>query len=144
MPEHRIRLRGPWISSAEAGTPTDPSRISLPIAAWPDSIAPKIRLSRHFGRPRIDPTSQSLRIELRQTAGVTAAWLNGQRITIEDDGGFHALRGIGPLLERNELALEVDTAVAREATTPWGEVALVIVDEPSAGSRDIGLAPELA
>lgn len=135
MPEHLIRLRGPWELIDPQAPESQPSRLALPAERLPSTGGPLL-LRRRFGRPaRIDGRPPcSLRAEA--VPGLLRIRLNGVDLPRPDAGqggaagAFEA--AIGPLLRvRNLLELEVDPGPASRtgAGLPWGSIALAFDDE---------------
>ena len=63
MSKHLIRLRGGW-ESVDLDSPNSvPQRITLPVpAGW--NLARRLRLTRRFGCPRLDPSTESVWLQL--------------------------------------------------------------------------------
>jgi hypothetical protein len=129
--EHRIRLRGGWECHYRDGddesAPDVVRRVDLPLGS-PSEIPLRCRLTRQFGRPPVDPRSETVSLELRNVEGLKSAWLNGRPIGEAGAGGADVSIVLPePLLPRNGLVLEI----ARpgdpwEGPSSWGEIALVI------------------
>ncbi len=125
MPEHRIRLRGPWDCSA-AGEAGPGRRVDLPLADA-GALPTRSRLARKFGRPPYDPALDSLRLELADVPGLLGVRLNGVDCRPADPGGPRWSIPIDdPLPSRNELTLDVDLSGLGDLAAPWGSIALVI------------------
>ena len=126
MPEHRIRLRGGWdCQYREGDDPDGPEvvrRVDLPVA-WPGDFPRRLRLTRQFGRPPVDPASEWVELELRDVPGLISARLNGLAVAGSVADGAWSIRLGEALLPRNGLVLDVDRG---DEPGPWGEVALVI------------------
>lgn len=136
MPEHLIRLRGPW-DLLEDPSPADrrASRISLPTHFFPDADRPLI-LRRRFGRPALIDGQLPCRLRAEQIPGLIRMNLNGE--TLSEPADSPEAKGelleveVGPLLTiRNVLELTVDPrrAAAGLSEQPWGSIALVFDDE---------------
>ncbi len=127
MPEHRIRFRGGWEASTVAAR-SGPSWLTLPID-WPVASAGTARLIRKFGRPRSIATGDNLGLELARVPGLVGLMFNGVSLPLTGPGPDTFFVPIADgLLERNELWLEVDLALASARAFPegWGAIALVI------------------
>ena len=125
MPEHRIRLRGGWECHYRDGDDEDAPeahrRVDLPAASSAEFPA-RFRLTRQFGRPPVDPRSESVTLEMRNVDGLKAARLNGRPIapTQSEDRAW-SVDLAEPLLPRNGLVLEIDLAPEdRSAEGPLG------------------------
>jgi hypothetical protein len=127
--EHRIRLRGGWVCQSTSSATEPPNRITLPIRWDPDNPR-RLRLSRQFGRPQIDPERQSLLLELSEASGIHSLLLNGKALTAFDPAKSYYLIPLAEIDERNTLVLEVETgeshAGAAEDNPDWGEIAILI------------------
>ncbi len=135
MPEHRIRLREGWESSALDGHPGDVGRLSLPVV-WTRGTQGPIRLSRRFGRPPIDPAIESIRLELRGIPGLRSVHLNGVALGPPPAGVLDwTLPLTEPLGSRNTLTLEVVLEQASTVEIPegWGSIALMIAPKSGPG-----------
>ena len=128
MNDHRIRLRGGW-ECQSAGPGQEGDRITLPIR-WGTNQRGRVRLSRRFGRPPIDPTRQLLLLELDRARGIQSLLLNGKALTAISPQKSYYLIPLAEIEERNLLALEVETGEAandgNHAEQDWGHFALVI------------------
>jgi hypothetical protein len=126
--EHRIRLRGGWVCQSASAT-EPPDRITLPIRWGPDNPR-RLRLSRQFGRPQIDPERQSLLLELSEARGIHSLLLNGKAVTAIAPAKSYYLIPLAEIDERNTLVLEVETgesnAAGAEAGPDWGQIAILI------------------
>ena len=132
MPEHRIRLRGAW---DRIEGPTDPPRrLDLPVRWSPIDRVQPFTLRRAFGRPPVDPSRESVILELLDVPGLVAVRLNGA-LLVGSDGLTDSVRlEIGArLLARNVVELDVAAGPgwASVANRSWGAVALVISDRPA-------------
>lgn len=137
MPEHLIRLRGPWQLWDSVDRPEGPSRIVLPIDSLPSSSGP-IRLQRHFGRPARSAESVSCRLRCRDVPGLRSIRLNDELLAEPSPADLGPTASIevpipGSLLQRNILELVVDPGQARSfpSTSPWGSVCLVFNPDES-------------
>jgi hypothetical protein len=142
MPEHLIRLRGPWDLLDRPGPPDDrASRISLPTNSFPESDRPLI-LRRRFGRPALLDGQLACRLRAEHVPGLIRMTLNGE-VLFEPAGEPRDLAGsleldleVGPLLKiRNVLELTVDPRPdgAGPAEPAWGSFALVFDDDHRPG-----------
>ena len=136
MNDHRIRLRGGWECQRDGpGREAEGDRITLPVR-WGASHPGRLRLSRRFGRPPIDPTRQLLLLELDRARGMQSLSLNGKALTDVSPEKSYYLIPLAEIEERNELVLEVETGDAPDdAETDWGHFALVIrpIDRSAGG-----------
>lgn len=126
MPDHRIRLARAWTLHAP---PLPPRRVDLPTR-WDaaEALAP-FELIRSFNSPPIDPTCQSIDLELADLPGLQTLRLNGEELRPRWDAAAGAARvPLDSILQhRNTLRLIGDlTGVNREPL--WGTIALVISD----------------
>src|SRR5438132_951062 len=104
--EHRIQLRGGWECCA-AGLPQSVGRrVTLPIR-WSSDDLGRMRLTRRFGRPRLEPGQQELVLQIDQVAGIHSILLNGQPIAAVSPETTRYEIGLDPWLERNVLVLEL-------------------------------------
>ena len=131
MPDHRIRLRGAW-DRLEPSDPAATTRVDLPTV-WTvaDDTGP-VRLSRRFGRPRFDSTTEAVELELVDVPGLRAVRLNGRtlgegRLAADSPRRFPVGAA---LLARNVLELDVVLDGSTPLGTAWGTIALVIVRRP--------------
>lgn len=128
MNEHRIRLRGGW-ECQPAGSVEPPETIALPCR-WDAARPRRVRLSRRFGRPKIDPLRQCLLLELDQASGIHSLLLNGKAIAASSPSKSYYLIPLPDIEDRNVLVLEVETGQTRGDAfgkdLEWGNVALVI------------------
>ena len=131
MSVHLIRLRKGWESIDLDSLDPRPERITLPLpAGW--RSARRLRLTRRFGCPPLNPDIESLWLRLESVSGLASLRLNGRDLPVGPC--FHGTIDI-PLVElpaRNELALELSAAAGDPAgdSTAWGEIALLIRSEP--------------
>ncbi len=138
MPEHLIRLRGPW----EFRFPTDPGiepiRLPLPSDTLPvarDSMT----ILRQFGRPARGSASMACRLRCESMPGLLTVHLNGEPLIERSAENALSTDPIevpipSPLRLRNRLELTVlgNAASFASPERPWGSVALVFTeqDEP--------------
>ena len=97
--------------------------------AWPADIAPSFRLTRRFGRPRLDLANETVRLELIDMKGLATVSINGRAVEhfpFGIDAWTVPLTSL--LLARNALDLEIDLNGLSHAdlSMSWGSVALVI------------------
>ena len=132
MPEHLIRLRGPWELLDEAAVgPEAIRRIDLPIEILPGSDRP-LRLRRRFGRPVRFRPGLACWLRFEDVPGLVQVTLNGEPLATVPGDDVPSIDGsdvpIGSrLLPRNVLELTVAPGPPRqtEAGRPWGAIALV-------------------
>jgi hypothetical protein len=129
MSEHRIRLRGGWECREVGPTASKVERIELPLHLSAD-VAGRLRLTRRFGRPPLEPGRQRLILEMDQVAGTRSITLNGEPIAaVSPETAQYAIE-LTKLAERNVLVLEIDTpspgASPAGSGEHWGVIALVI------------------
>ncbi|MEW4567861.1 hypothetical protein AB1L88_08335 [Tautonia sp. JC769] len=134
MPDHLIRLRGPWELRFSADSPSDArhaTRIGLPADAIPEDPLP-ITLSRRFGRPIRVSRTQPCRLRCASVPGLLAIRLNGDPLFERPPEAALATDPIelaipGALRDRNLIEFTVLGLAARLASpnTPWGSVVLV-------------------
>jgi hypothetical protein len=130
MPEHFIRLRGAWDFIVMEGDAEVVRRVDLPTD-WPIGLDSPFRLQRRFGRPPMDLSTVSVRLEMLGVPGLVAARLNGRELAGPDLGGSDwSVPLIDPLPSRNVLVLEVDFGSLPEPPRSWGAIALVISPVP--------------
>jgi hypothetical protein len=136
MPEHPIRLRGPWDLLEDPG-PADrrASNITLPTRFFPEVDSPLI-LRRRFGRPARLDGQIACRLRAEHIPGLICMSLNGETLSelADDSEGKGELLEVevGPLLRiRNVLELMVDPRQAASGLSdqPWGSISLVFDDE---------------
>jgi len=131
MSEHLIRLRKGWESIDLDSLDPRPERITLPLpAGW--RSARRLRLTRRFGCPPLNPDIESLWLRLESVSGLASLQLNGRDIPLGPyPHGTLDIR-LEELRPRNELALELSAAAGDPAgdSTAWGEIALLIRSEP--------------
>jgi hypothetical protein len=126
MSEHFIRFRAAWDWTIREGDAEVVRRVDLPTD-WPIGLDSPFRLQRRFGRPPLDLSSVSVRLEMLGVPGLVAARLNGQELARPDLGGSDWLVPLtDPLPSRNLLILEVDFGSLPEPPKSWGAIALVI------------------
>jgi hypothetical protein len=127
--DHRIRLRGGWACQSASTAPDAPEWITLPID-WGPGNPRRLRLSRRFGRPPIDPARQSVLLELDHARGVQSLLLNGKTLAAISTAKSYYLIPLPEIEERNTLVLEVETARWSDAPADlgpgWGQIALLI------------------
>ncbi len=130
MPEHLIRLRGPWWIAAPDQPDAPGHRFPLPTEGpWP--AAPTHLLSRRFQAPQYDPDHESVGLRLADVPGLTAVRLNEQPLIIYTEelapGSARTLDLNGSLRPgSNLLELLVNQSGSAPAGSVWGQVALVI------------------
>ncbi len=134
MPEHRIRLRGPWDRILAADVAGRLARVDLPLGGVDARLGP-FRLIRKFGRPPFDPATETLRLDLAGVPGLVSATLNGSALPMADlDRGALSIPIPGSIPARNILALDVDPALAEGFGGAWGSIALVIGPIPGSST----------
>ena len=128
MSEHLIRLRGGW-ERLEPGERSPATRVTLPLLGFPEGPG-RVRLSRWFQAPRLEPGRETLWLRLDAVAGLIAVVLNDSEIA---HGPFPTSPVLVRLSEnlstRNRIVLEVESPQQRDpapADFRWGEVALVV------------------
>jgi hypothetical protein len=144
MPEHLIRLRGGWLwlEPQARGRLPDPSmsrRLTLPLS-WPQGNTGKgrVRLTRSFATPRIDPEREILLLRLEHVHGLVSAELNAREITRSAPGTTTIDIPLPyPLPCRNHLVLEVESPLPGVDVEKWGVVALVIVTRSEPWSEHV-------
>jgi hypothetical protein len=140
--EHRIRLRGGWECCATGTLRPIRERLSLPVR-WSPHGPKRLRLTRHFGRPPLDPARQELVLDLDQVAGISSVVLNGQSVACVSPERSRFEIPLDGALERNTLVLEIETPEAAGEpagmTPEWGFIALVI--RPIEAETGSGSAP---
>ena len=132
MSEHLIRLRKGWESIDLDSPDPRPERITLPLPmGW--GSGRRLRLTRRFGCPPLNPHGESLWLRLESVAGLASLRLNGRDLPLgQDSHGTIDIR-LAELRPRNELALELSGAAPAAPpgdSTTWGEIALLIRSEP--------------
>jgi len=138
--EHLIRLRKGWESIDLDSPDSRPVRITLPLpAGWRSTR--RLRLTRRFGCPPLNPHTESLWLRLESVAGLAALRLNDRDLPLgQDSQGTIDIR-LAELRPRNELALELSGADAPAAppgtSTTWGEIALLIRSEPARSTEPL-------
>ncbi len=129
--EHRIRLRGGWEchyrEGADDSAPEILRRVDLPLAS-PADLPAIFRLARQFGRPPVNYRNESVRLEIRNVAGLRSIRLNGRPVAPADGlSGDRTVELPDELLPRNGLVLEFERpTVESDEPSPWGDIALVI------------------
>ena len=122
MPEHRIRLRGGWdCQYRERDDPDGPEvvrRVDLPVV-WTEDFPRRLRLTRQFGRPPVDPASERVELELRDVPGLTTVRLNGQAVSGVVAEGSRSIRLDEALLPRN-MAIQLFRALIESAAGEQG------------------------
>jgi hypothetical protein len=131
--EHLIRLRKGWESIDLDSLDPRPERITLPLpAGWRSGR--RLRLTRRFGCPPLNPHIESLWLRLESVLGIAALQLNGRDIPLGPYSHGTIDIPLAELRPRNELTLELSGAPAADTppgeSTVWGEIALVIRSEP--------------
>jgi hypothetical protein len=133
MSEHLIRLRKGWELEDLDSPDHRPQRVSLPLeAGW--AGARRLRLTRRFGCPPLNPGSESLWLRLESVSGLASLRLNDRDLS--PGPGVHVVVDIrlAELPARNVLALELSSAAAlsdaqRCGSLACGEIALLIRQE---------------
>ena len=134
MSEHFIRFRAAWDCMIREGDAEVVRRVDLPTD-WPIGLDSPFRLRRRFGRPPLDLSTVSVRLEMLGVPGLVAAWLNGRELARPDlEGPDWSVPLVDPLPSRNDLVLEVDFGSLTEPPRSWGAIALVI--SPLPGSSE--------
>lgn len=124
MPEHKIRLRGPWEALDLNDPSSEPFRVSLPLERLDGDSSRRLRLVRKFGRPR---SVETLKLTLENVEGLESLSVNDEPLTwrVNDSGGLSV--DLPPLRERNTLRLEaVIEPELSGRSSAWGNVAIVI------------------
>jgi hypothetical protein len=130
MSEHFIRFRVAWDCHFRDGDVEVVRRVDLPTD-WPAGPSSPFRLERRFGRPPMDPSAESIRLEMLRVPGLVAARLNGRELAGPDlPGDDWSVPLTDPLSPRNLLVLEVDFRSLPGPPKSWGAVALVISGRP--------------
>jgi hypothetical protein len=130
MAEHFIRFRGAWDCTIGEGDAEVVRRVDLPTD-WPTGMASTFRLQRRFGRPPLDPSAESVRLEMIGVPGLVVARLNDRELAGPDLGGSDwSVPLTDPLPPRNLLVLEVDFGSLPGPPKSWGAIALVISPRP--------------
>jgi len=132
-----IRFRKGWESIELDSLDPHPEPITLPLPAGWGSTR-RVRLTRRFGYPPLNPHIESLWLRLESVAGLASLRLNGRDLPLGQD--FHGTIEIrlAELRPRNELALELLAAAAPPGdSTVWGEIALLIRSEPGCASQHL-------
>lgn len=127
MPEHKIRLRGPW-EAVDLDAPSgEPFRLSLPIDRLDGDAPRRLRLVRRFGCPR---SAESLRLTLENVEGLESVSVNDEPLTWRADDSGALVVDLPPLGERNTLRLEavIEPGIP-EGAPAWGKVAIVIPED---------------
>jgi len=136
--EHQIRLRGGWEYCAAGLPESDHQRVTLPIRWKPDGLG-RIRLTRRFGLPPVEPGREVLILRLDQVAGTHSIVLNGQPVAgVSPERSLYEIR-LEHGRDRNLLELDLEPpragVDAAGAAAEWGIIALVVRPiEPSASS----------
>ena len=141
MPDHTIRLRGPWLLIDPEAPEGPPRRLALPATAAPEMPGPLLRLRRSFARPPRLAGPIACRLIVEDLPGLRAVVLNGRDLPLSPDVAEPTEPwDIGHWLRpRNLLELLVAPPIASESRGLWGSIALVF--EPSEGSGAIDGAP---
>ncbi len=128
MTDHRIRLRRGWELLDPGQTPA-PGSLTLPLTEFPDWPATPHRLGRWFNTPPLDPTRETLWLQLAAVRGLRSIRLNDHEVAMSPFSEEPLLVPLGEHLQnRNQLVLDVDLD---SATRPppgffWGDIALLI------------------
>lgn len=132
MPDHRIRLRGPWEVVHLEPNPEGVSRITLPTNSLPSTDQP-LRILRRFGRPpRLSESDLTpCRIEIEDAPGLIQITFNDESLPLPESntgstpGTFHF--SVNQKLQaRNMLVLTISAAPSRPVWShPWGSISLV-------------------
>ena len=130
MSEHLIRLRKGWESIDLDSLDPRPERITLPLpAGW--RSARRLRLTRRFGCPPLNPDIESLWLRLESVPGLASLRLNGRDIPLGPYAHGTIDIRLAELRPRNELALDLSAPGDPAGdSTAWGEIALLIRSEP--------------
>ena len=130
MSEHLIRLRRGWELEDLDFPDHRPQRVSLPLEAGWAGVR-RLRLTRRFGCPPLNPGSESLWLRLESVLGLASLQLNGRDLPLGPcEHGTIDIR-LAELPDRNELALELtSTDAQRGGGLACGEIALLIRQEP--------------
>ncbi|RUL88424.1 hypothetical protein [Tautonia sociabilis] len=140
MPDHLIRLRGPWEllpgPGPDADAPPSPSRLDLPADSPPLALRP-CRLRRRFGRPLRLPPGSSCRLRVEHLPGLVRVALNGRILVDGPPDSTLELPLPDDLLPRNllELTLAPSAAIPSASSLPWGVVTLVFEAADSVDGR---------
>jgi hypothetical protein len=130
MSEHFLRFRAAWDCYVREGDAEVLRRVDLPTD-WPAGLASPFRLRRRFGRPPVDLSAESIRLEMLGVPGLVAARLNGRDLAGPGLGGVDwSVPLIDPLPPRNVLDLEVDFRGLPGPPRSWGAIALAISSRP--------------
>jgi hypothetical protein len=128
MADHRIRLRGAWDRIIRLADREVSTSVNLPID-WPLEPAVPFRLERGFGRPPLDPLSESLSLEFLGVPGLVAARIDDRPLDLTPGGVADWLVPLTwPLRPRNRLVLEIDPGLAQSEfqRAGWGKISLLI------------------
>jgi hypothetical protein len=128
--EHRIRLRGGWEWESLDLPAANPGRLTLP-AQWPADDRRKLRLTRRFHHPPLEPGSRVI-LRLEHVLGIESLELDGKPSVPVAPGRSGYEIPLDAREGRHRLVLVVDTARSSDAATAalgWGHVSLVIVSE---------------
>ncbi len=135
MPEHLIRLRGPWELRTSTDSSAPSARVVLPTESLPVTEQP-IVLLRHFGRPARVSESPSCRLRCESVPGVFRIRLNGELLTERSSSDPYSTDPIevpipGPLRLRNQLELSVLPPADHfpSSAQPWGSILLVFEED---------------
>jgi hypothetical protein len=134
MSEHQIRLRKAWEIQGIGEDAADWEPIDLPTRL--DRGAGAFRLRRGFRPPRIDPSRERLRLELRRVAGLRRVRLAGRMLGEAIAERDRLVLDVPPdVPARAVLELEIDPTELNDAGRfeDWGHVALVVVDAGAPG-----------
>lgn len=128
MQEHQIRLRGGWEWHDPSNRRSRPRAVTLPFD-WPAGQASPVRLVRKFGSPPLDPSRESLVLNLERVPGLVAVRFNDRPVPLPDPESSGLSVPLDQPRGQNELVLDVDPVRAASALRPgsqWGHIALVI------------------
>jgi hypothetical protein len=128
LAEHFIRLRGGWECCAMDAPNQVARRLTLPTV-WSEGEAPRLRLTRRFGRPPLDRGCQALSLRLERVPGILSLELNGRSVvSLSPETSSYRIE-LDDLPARNVLLIEFERHGRCRGSTPesdWGEIALVI------------------
>jgi hypothetical protein len=103
-------------------------RLTLPTI-WSEGEAPRLRLTRRFGRPPFDRGCTALSLRLERVPGILSLELNGRRVVSPSPDTSSYRIELDDLPARNVLLIEVERLGHGGGACPesdWGEIALVI------------------
>jgi hypothetical protein len=128
LAEHVIRFRGGWECHGLGGAAGNARRLTLPTV-WNDGSPARMRLTRRFGCPPLEPGCQALSLRMDQVPGIDSLELNGRSIARVSPQISSYRIELGELTERNLLVLEFDRSTPASESwegRQWGVIALVI------------------